>query len=75
MTEPLRPPANPTDEVLSAIQQAIDAPRLPFPERTVRRGAEPEGVDARVAKLEAGIEYVHRNIAEIKTELQIMRGN
>ncbi len=61
--------------MLSAIQEAIDAPRLPFPDRTLRRGAELEGVEARVAKLEAGIEYVQRNIAEIKTELQIMRGN
>ena len=67
--------------MLSAIQEAIDAPRLPFPDRTVRRGAEPEGVEARVASSGrrfytlAGIEYVQRNIAEIKTELQIMRGN
>jgi hypothetical protein len=75
MTDPSRSSGNPTEDVLSAIQEAIDAPRLPFPDRNVRRGAEPEGVEARVAKLEAGIEYVQRNIAEIKTELQIMRGN
>ena len=74
MTEPSRSSGNPTEDVLSAIQEAIDAPRLPFPERSLRRGAEPEGLEARVARLEAGIEF-QRNIAEIKTELQIIRAN
>jgi hypothetical protein len=74
MTEPPRPSGNPTEDVLSAIQEAIDAPRLPFPDRSLRRVAEPEGLEARVTRLEAGIEF-QRNIAEIKTELQIMRAN
>jgi hypothetical protein len=74
MTEPSRSSKNPTEDVLSAIQEAIDAPRLPFPDRNLRRSAEPEGLEARVARLEAGIEF-QRNIAEIKTELQIIRAN
>ena len=74
MTEPSRLSGNPTEDVLSAIQEAIDAPRLPFPDRSLRRGVEPEGLEARVAKLEAGIEF-QRNIAEINTELQIIRAN
>jgi len=74
MTEPSRSSGNPTEDVLSAIQEAIDAPRLPFPDRGLRRGAEPDGLEARVARLEAGIEF-QRNIAEIKTELQILRAN
>jgi hypothetical protein len=74
MTERSRSSGNPTEDVLSAIQEAIDAPRLPFPDRSLRRGAEPDGLEARVARLEAGIEF-QRNIAEIKTELQILRGN
>src|SRR6478735_2149001 len=74
MAEAPRSSGNPTEDVLSAIQEAIDAPRLPFPDRSLRRGAEPDGLEARVARLEAGIEF-QRNIAEIKTELQILRGN
>jgi hypothetical protein len=74
MTEPSRSSGNPTEDVLSAIQEAIDAPRLPFPDRHLRRGAEPDGIEARVTRLEAGIEF-QRNIAEIKTELQILRAN
>src|SRR6476661_6818594 len=74
MTEPSRSSGNPTEDVLSAIQEAIDAPRLPFPDRNLRRGAEPDGLEARVTRLEAGIEF-QRNIAEIKTELQILRAN
>jgi hypothetical protein len=74
MTEPARSSGNPTEDVLSAIQEAIDAPRLPFPNRNLRRGADPDGLEARLAKLEAGIEF-QRNIAEIKTELQILRAN
>jgi len=74
MTESPRSSRNPKEDVLSAIQEAIDAPRLPFPDRSWRRGAEPDGLEARVTKLEAAIEF-QRNIAEIKTELQIMRAN
>ncbi|MDO9460113.1 MAG: hypothetical protein Q7N95_08375 [Alphaproteobacteria bacterium] len=75
MKDPSKSSGNPTEDVLSTIQEVIDAPRLPFPARNVPRAAEPEGIEARVAKLEAGIDYVHRSIVEIKTELQIMRGN
>jgi hypothetical protein len=74
MTEPSRSSGNPTENVLSAIQEAMDAPRLPFPDRNLRRPAEPDGLEARVARLEAGIEF-QRNMAEIKTELQIIRTN
>src|SRR5258708_25770299 len=74
MTEPSRSSGTPTEDVLYAIQEAIDAPRLPFPDRHLRRGEEPDGLEARVTKLEAGIDF-QRNIAEIKTELQIMRAN
>jgi hypothetical protein len=74
MTEPLRPSGNPTEDVLSAIQAAIDAPRLPFPGRNLRRGTEPNSLEGRITKLEAEIEF-HRNIAEIRTELQIIRAN
>jgi hypothetical protein len=74
MTEMPRSPANPTEDVLAAIQDVIDTPRLPFPDRTIRRGAETDGLEARVAKLEAGIEF-QREIAEIKSELQILRAN
>src|SRR5258708_37122144 len=74
MTEPARSSGNPTEDVLSAIQEAIDAPRLPFPDRSPRRPAEPDGLEARVAKLEAGIDF-QRAIAQIKSELQIGRAN
>ena len=74
MTESPRPSRNPTQDVLSAIQEAIDAPRLPFPDRNLRRGGEPAGLEARVAKLEAAVEF-QRSIAEIRTELQILRAN
>ncbi|HEX3162752.1 MAG TPA: hypothetical protein VHQ92_09245 [Pseudolabrys sp.] len=47
---------------------------MPFPDRNLRRPAEPDGLEARVARLEAGIEF-QRNIAEIKAELQIIRAN
>jgi hypothetical protein len=40
MTEPPRPAENPTEDVLAAIQEVIDAPRLPFPDRGLRRPAE-----------------------------------
>jgi hypothetical protein len=74
MTEPLRPSGNPNEDVMSAIQAAIDAPRLPFPGRNLRRGTEPDSLEGRITKLEAEIEF-HRNIAEIRTELQIIRAN
>ena len=74
MTDPSTPPANPTEDVLAAIQDVIDTPRLPFPDRTIRPRAETDGLEARIAKLEAGIEF-QRNIAEIHTELQVLRAN
>jgi hypothetical protein len=74
MTEPSRSSGNPTEDVLSAIQEVIDAPRLPFPDRAVRRGAELDGLEARVARLETIIEF-QRDIAEIKDELQIIKSN
>jgi len=58
--------------VLAAIQEAIDAPRLPFPDKTVHRRAELDGLEARVARLEAILDF-QRDMAEIKTELQIIR--
>jgi len=73
MTEPPRSSVkNPTEDVLSAIQEAIDAPRLPFPDRSARRGAEPDSLEARVTRLETVIKF-QRNLAEIKTELEMMR--
>jgi hypothetical protein len=72
MTEPPRPSENPTEDVLAAIQEVIDAPRLPFPDRGLHRPAELSGLEARVARLEAILEF-QRDIAEIKAELQIMR--
>jgi hypothetical protein len=72
MTEAPRPSENPTEDVLAAIQEVIDAPRLPFPDRGLRHVAEPGGLEARVARLEAILEF-QRDIAEIKAELQIMR--
>ena len=74
MTEPPTSAANPTDDVLAAIQDVIDTPRLPFPDRTIRRSEEKDGLEARITRLEAGIEF-QRDIAEIKTELQILRAN
>src|SRR6266571_1769735 len=74
MTDAPRSSANPTEDVLAAIQDVIDTPRLPFPDRTVRRSAETDGLEARIAKLVAGNEF-QRDIAEIKTELQILRAN
>jgi hypothetical protein len=74
MTEMPRSPANPTEDVLAAIQDVIDTPRLPFPDRATRRTEETGGLEARITKLEAGIEF-QRDIAEIKTELQILRAN
>jgi hypothetical protein len=72
MTEPPRPPDNPTEDVLAAIQGVIDAPRLPFPDRSLRRPAELGGLESRIARLEAILEF-QRDIADIKAELQIMK--
>ena len=74
MTDAPRSCANPTEDVLAAIQEVIDTPRLPFPDRATRRIGEPDGLEARIARLETGIEF-QRDIAEIKTELQILRAN
>ncbi len=70
---------DPTQDVLAAIQEVIDAPHLPFPDgnplwQTDVKGAGDErATDARVAQLEELIEYVQRDIAEIKTDLEILR--
>jgi hypothetical protein len=72
MTEAPWPSENPTEDVLAAIQEVIDSPRLPFPDRSLRRPAELSGLEARIARLEAILEF-QRDIAEIKFELQIMR--
>ena len=74
MTEPPTSSANPTDDVLAAIQDVIDTPRLPFPDRATRRTEETGGLEARITRLEARFEF-QRDIAEIKTELQILRAN
>jgi hypothetical protein len=72
MTEPPRPSENPTEDVLAAIQEVIDAPRLPFPDGGRRRPAELGGLEGRIARLEAILEF-QRDIAELKADLQIMR--
>ena len=72
MSEPPQPTENPTEDVLAAIQGVIDAPRLPFPDRGLRRPTEPGGLEARIARLEAVLEF-QRDIADIRAELQIMR--
>jgi hypothetical protein len=70
---------DPTKDVLAAIQEVIDAPHMPFPDanplwKTDIRGAEDErATDARMAQLEELIEYVQRDIAEIKTDLEILK--
>jgi len=74
MTDAPKSPANPTEDVLAAIQEVIDTPRLPFPDRAIGRSAETTALEARIAKLDAGIEF-QRDILEIKTELQILRAN
>jgi GAF domain-containing protein len=81
MTDPSQSSRDPTEDVLSAIREAIDAPHLPFPDQDPRwqtdlKGAADEsGIEARIAKLEAVTEHVQREIAEIKAELQIRRSN
>jgi hypothetical protein len=69
---------DPTQDVLDAIQEVIDAPHLPFPDanplwKTAVKGARDDTTDARVAQLEELIEYVQRDIAEIKTDLGVLR--
>jgi len=70
---------DPVRDVLAEIQEVIDAPHLPFPDgnplwQTDVKGAGDDGAtDARVAQLEELIEYVHRDIAEIKTDLEILK--
>ena len=81
MADPSQSSRDPTAEVLSAIQEAIDAPHLPFPDRDPRwqadinGAADESGTEARVAKLHGVIEDVQRDIAEIKTELLILRSD
>ena len=70
---------DPTQDVLAAIQEVIDAPHLPFPDGNplwqtdVKRAGDERATDARLAQLEELIEYVQRDIAEIKTDLEILR--
>ena len=70
---------DPVRDVLAEIQEVIDAPHLPFPDgnplwQTEVKGAGDErATDARMAQLEELIEYVQRDIAEIKTDLEILR--
>jgi hypothetical protein len=77
MTDPSQSSRDPTAEVLSAIQEAIDAPHLPFPDRDPRWQADLKEVadESGVAKLQGVIEDVQRDIAEIKTELLILRSD
>src|SRR5258705_10069416 len=69
---------DPTQEVLAAIQEVIDAPHLPFPDvnplwKTDVKGEDERATDARIAQLEELIEYVQRDIAEIKSDLEILK--
>jgi len=70
---------DPTQEVLAAIQEVIDAPHLPFPDGNppwqagVKGAGDDRATDARIAQLEELIEYVQRDIAEIKTDLEILK--
>jgi hypothetical protein len=69
---------DPVQDVLAEIQEVIDAPHLPFPDRNplwqtdVKGAAEKRATEARVAQLEELTEYLQRDIAEIKTELEIL---
>jgi hypothetical protein len=69
---------DPVQDVLAEIQEVIDAPHLPFPDRNplwqtdVKGAAEKWATEARVAQLEELTEYLQRDIAEIKTELEIL---
>ena len=70
---------DPTQDVLDAIQEVIDAPHLPFPDGNplwqtdVKGAGDDRATDAQVAQLEELIEYVQRDIAEIKTDLGVLR--
>src|SRR5258705_8442813 len=70
---------DPTQEVLAAIQEVIDAPHLPFPDANpfwqtdVKGAGDDRATDARIAQLEELIEYVQRDIAEIKSDLEILK--
>jgi hypothetical protein len=81
MTDPSQSSRDPTADVLSAIQEVIDAPHLPFADQDPRwqtdlkGGADESGTEARVAKLRGVIEDVQRDIAEVKTELLILRSD
>ena len=77
MTDSSQSARDPTADVLSAIQEAIDAPHLPFPDRDPRWQADLKEVadESGVAKLQGVIEDVQRDIAEIKTELLILRSD
>ena len=67
---------DPTQDVLAAIQEVIDAPHLPFPDGNplwktdVKKAGDERATDARLAQLEELIEYVQRDIAEIKTTIR-----
>jgi hypothetical protein len=66
-------------DVLAEIQEVIDAPHLPFPDGNppwqtdVKGAGDDRATDARAAQLEELIERVQRDIAEIKTDLEILR--
>ena len=66
-------------DVLAEIKEVIDAPHLPFPDGNplwqtdVKGAGDDRATDARVAQLEELIERVQRDIAEIKTDLEILR--
>jgi hypothetical protein len=70
---------DPTRELLAEIQEVIDAPHMPFPDgnpfwRTDVKGARDDrATDAQVAQLEELIEYIRRDIVEMKTDLEILR--
>src|SRR5258708_5004493 len=79
MVDPPQSSRDPAQEVLAAIQEVIDAPHLPFPDGNplwqtdVKRAGDDRATDARVAQLEELIDHVQRDIAEIKTDLEILR--
>jgi hypothetical protein len=77
MTDSSQSSRDPTADVLSAIQEAIDAPHLPFPDRDPRWQADLKGAadESGVAKPQGVIEDVQRDIAEIKTELLTLRSD
>src|SRR3954462_13521779 len=71
MTEPSTASTDSTEDVLSSIQKAIDATHLPFT-NSVRRHTEPEGLEARVTRLETVVDF-QRDLGEMKARLQAMR--